>query len=112
MKSIIYKNLPEVIKTVLLSSEGWLVGKSIEQLLTKEVKDYDIIVPNRELYYKTINLLKSFYNYDFNNYGGVKFKDSDLQIDIWCEELDHFLLSANYVNYIFNFKKQILLKND
>ncbi len=107
----IYNNLPQKIKTLLLISEGWLVGSAPEKLLNSEIpKDYDIIVPSRELFQLTCCLFKNE-KIDINTFGGIKIQINDLLIDIWCEELGHFIMTSTGCNYAFNLKRSKLFKN-
>ena len=110
----IYRKLPELIQSTLLISEGWLVGSSIAQLLeNKEVKDYDILVPSREKYQIICKMLFGLADQAIiNTFGGMKYIFSNgLNIDIWPEELDHFLKNGNKLQYFYNMKKNIMLKN-
>jgi hypothetical protein len=107
-----YKKLPTIINTTLISSHGWLVGSSIDKILSGDkVRDYDIIVPDAQLYQQTVLFLQELVGEPkINTCGGLKFTLPDLEIDIWPEELSHFLLNTTSVKYVFNFKKQLLLK--
>lgn len=109
-----YRKLPEEIKSILLLSEGWLVGGSIKSIIDyKVVNDYDIIVPDRQLYHTTCKIYCNFVDkFEINNFGGLKltFKNG-IEIDMWCEELDYFLKKTNKIEYLFNYKKNILLQN-
>ena len=117
MKTKIYNNLPQKIKTILLVSEGWLVGNAFNAIVnTEEPKDYDIIVPSREKFQLMTSLIDAddSFSLTINSYGGLKFNSHDegvASIDIWCESLDHFLLNANKISYIYNMKRNILLEN-
>jgi len=108
----LYRELPEIIQAILLTSEGWLVGSSIKQILEKEVvKDYDIIVPSRELFMIVCKFASSVSNtVNINSFGGIKIQVLDTEIDIWCEEFDHYLKTANKYEYLFNMKRNILLQ--
>jgi len=100
------------LKHILLLSEGWLVGNAINSIEQgDDVKDYDVIVPSRELFQKTVAVLSYTYAMSTSSYGGLRFKVGDVYLDIWCEELSHFLLSANRITYVYNLTKNILLKN-
>ena len=114
MEKKFYRDLPEVVQSILITSEGWLVGNSVENLIKGEkVNDFDIIVPSRELFQVVVKQLHCKNNFfGLNSYGGIKVILQDIYIDIWCEELSHFLMSANSVNYVYNHKKQRLLKNE
>jgi len=105
--------LPEKIKSILLISEGWLVGRSISNIKAGEpVKDYDILVCNTERFQSVVSYLKTLFgNPSINSCGGLKFTSKNIEIDIWCEELNHFLLNANSIEFIYNIKKNILMQN-
>lgn len=99
------KDYPLILNTLLLS-EGWLVGGSITSLLNNEVpNDFDIIVPNRELFMKICKYLEDKGAISFNILGGIKCVTKDLTIDIWCNNLEQFILNANKVDYLYNLKK-------
>lgn len=111
-RTIIYTKIPKKIKTLLINGEGWLVGGSCNSILNGNIpKDYDIIIPDRELYHRLLIFLgNEEYTMTLNTFGGCKVTIDDIEVDLWCEELSHFLLNANKVNYIFNLKKVMLLK--
>lgn len=115
MKKVqLYNQLPQVIKSLLIASEGWLVGSSIvTTILGKESpKDYDIIVSSRELFQigcKILALLE--FSVSVNTFGGIKFKKDNISIDIWCEELSHYLRNRNTSKGpVYNLKSQILIE--
>lgn len=103
-----------MIRAILLQSEGWLVGGAVKNTLEgKEVNDYDIIVPSRELYQITCSTLHPHFEHvQFNSFGGLFLKIDGLQIDLWPEELDHFIKTANKFEYAYNMKRNILIKNE
>lgn len=108
-----YKLLPVEVKTVLVISEGWLVGSSIKSLLEcKPVNDYDIVIPSRELFQNALLYLKTLGDVKITTFGGNKLTLGEMIIDVWCEELDHFLQSSLDQTYIFNLRKQLLLKSE
>lgn len=113
----LYRKLPDLIQAILLISEGWLIGSSVKQALKDEqIGDYDIIVPSRELYQIACKMIADSSNPKttiINSFGGMKFiYENGLDIDIWCEELDHFIKTANKLEYCYNMKRNILLKNE
>lgn len=109
-KGVVYNKLDMRIKAILLSTNGWLVGGAISAIEKKEEpSDYDIIVPNRDLYRKMVVQLTSFYPFKINTYGGLKVQIDDITLDIWCEELSHFIDTANDLSHLYNHKKCILL---
>lgn len=104
------KLLHPTVTSILLRTNGWLVGNAINDIIhDKKVSDYDIIVPNRELFQHLIKDI-STKEFSINNYGGVKIDVDGLLIDIWCEELSDFLGNANKISYLYNHKKNITLK--
>lgn len=107
-----YSVIPPRVKTILRISEGWLVGASLEQLMEGKVpKDYDILVPDAELFQKTVlHLREDFGEPTLNTFGGLKFKDErTISIDIWCEELNHFLMNGGRCKYMYNLEDRIML---
>lgn len=111
LKKNIYNNLPETIKTALILSEGWLVGGAIDCILVgKKPKDYDIVVPSRKLFQITTAWLKIGKALEINTFGGIKFKDTQVEIDIWCEELSHFIIVATKFKYAYNMKRDKLIE--
>jgi hypothetical protein len=113
MKRVIYNGLPQNIKTILLISEGWIVGKACENLIDMmPPKDYDIIVPSRELFQIVCKHLSAYGKPEINSFGGLKFDMMGYDVDIWCEELDHYLRNASYLGYAYNFKKSIMIGNE
>lgn len=112
MKNKLYKNLNVRVKNILLLSEGWLVGNSITNIINDDkVNDYDIVVPDRALYHNILFLAHTNnFSYHVNSYGGMKLVSDTLTIDIWCEELSHFMLTAKELKFIYNYKRNILLK--
>ena len=111
-RNTVYGNLDDRIKSILNHTRGWLVGNSISDILTgKEPNDFDIIVPDTSRYNAIVRSLTTDYSFTINNYGGIKIDTGDFTLDIWTEELDHFLLTANRFTYAFNFYRRILLKS-
>lgn len=111
----LYRQLPEQIRSILILSDGWLVGSTINYMLCPNkaenyLPDYDIIVPY-EKWEDTIVALK--HNpFTLNTYGGFKFNISEMEVDIWPQDTDKFLKVASKLTYMFNLKNQILIKND
>ena len=73
-------------------------------------KDFDIIVPDRELFMKTCKFIEDKGVIEFNTLGGVKCTTKDLSIDVWCNELEQFILNATKVNYLYKLKKEKLIE--
>lgn len=109
----VYSKLPEEIKNVLFISEGWLVGGSIRDILIHEAhpKDYDILVPSRELFQVVCSTLKQ-YPIKINTFGGLKVQLPYAELDIWIEELSHFITTATVFDYAYNLRRNKLIKNN
>lgn len=100
--------LPQNIRQLLFTYNGWLVGGCFKQILTNsEPKDYDIIIPCREDFAKFIKANEG--RFKINSYGGLKIEDG-VSIDVWCEELGHYLVNANNIVAVYNYNKNIFLK--
>jgi hypothetical protein len=108
----IYRGLPKVISSILITSKGWLVGSSIRQILNGETpRDFDIIVSNGDDFQNTVMFLRDMAtSYKINTCGGLKFDLNGLEVDIWVEDLEHFMRSASSFDYIYSFRQQLLLK--
>lgn len=105
--------LPQIVKAALLVSEGWLVGSTpINILADQKTTDYDILVPDRERYQIVVKFLSTHSQPTVNSCGGLKFIISGEKIDIWCEELDHYISSGAIVEYMYKFKGNILIHKD
>ncbi len=58
----------------------------------------------------TVRLLNDIStNITFNTFGGVKATIGELQVDVWCEELSHFLCNTTKADYIYNMKRSIIM---
>lgn len=107
----LYNKLDLTIKSILLISEGWLVGGSIKELMEgKTPKDFDIVVPDPLLWMKLISYGSGLSKIKPNSYGGIKFWINGIEYDTWSETLDHFLINSKDSEYIYNFKRNLLYK--
>lgn len=108
----VYESLPNLIKSILLTSEGWLVGSGPENMIYGgHTRDYDILVPSRELYQITCAQLRTYDpKVSLNTFGGLKFKLNNLEIDLWPEELGHFIMTAIKCKYAYNLKRSKLIE--
>lgn len=110
-KKSLYRALPETIKNILIVSDGWLAGSSVENIINgNPIVDYDIAVPY-DKWQDTIVMLKTE-PFILNTFGGFKFNLDGLEIDIWPQDTDGFLKRAKPLTYMYNLKNQILIKND
>lgn len=106
----VYRALPEAIKSVLILSDGWLVGGAITDILDgKKPTDYDIVVPPDN--YQIATLYLAPFPFKFNSFGGLKFSGPDYELDIWPEEIGHFINTAHKFTYAFNLKNAKFIKN-
>ncbi len=108
----IYSKLPSDVKSILVLSNGWLVGSAVEKVLNGETpKDYDIIVPDSEGWKNVFVYLKRIYTkLEVNTYGGIKVTSEGFSFDIWPETLDSFINTAKSYKYIYNCNHQNLIE--
>lgn len=112
-KKIIYERLPQFIKAILVQSYGWLVGSTPEAFLNGAaiIKDYDILVEDKNLYQDVVKMLSaSGFQHEFNSFGGNKFTNDKFEIDIWCEDLGHFLQNSTQAGYIYHLRRSRILQ--
>lgn len=110
MNKEIYNKLPKEVKDVLFLSEGWLVGSSVEKLLSGEqCRDYDILITDLKLYYKTISTFKGCYN-NFTTFGGINLGVNEMVIDIWHDSLESFINMSLNTGTMYNMVKGHILK--
>lgn len=108
---IVYNALPREVRSVLVITEGWLVGGAITSInLGHEPKDYDIIVPNPENFRKLLTTV-DVDKLTINSFGGVKFEVNGIFIDMWVESLDNFLLVTNGSKYVYNITRNLLYES-
>lgn len=108
----VYRKLPEIIKSILITSDGWLVGSSLKDLIDgKPVNDYDIAVPFEQWGF-VIPMLR-LYPYSLNTYGGFKLNlidenGNNIELDIWPQDL-HKFLKVGSISYLLNLRSRTLL---
>lgn len=104
MNKSIYNLIPSEIKDILFQSEGWLVGSSVEKLLNdQEVRDYDILVTDLNLYNHIISANKNYFN-KFTTFGGLKFIINNIEIDIWYQPLSDFIIKSSNTGKMYNLR--------
>ncbi len=102
--------LPKPIFNVLLATEGWLVGSAVSSMINDEnPRDYDIIVPANK--WRLVNAVLNGTPFKLNSFGGLKYTTNTWELDIWPEELDHFLKTCLKFEYALNISNYILLKS-
>lgn len=111
-KEKLYQYLPVSIKDLLLASDGWLVGGSIQNLLDDtQVKDYDIIIPEDKLTLIFSTIRGNFQ--EFNTFGGYKLNlPTGESVDIWVSSLDSFIKVSTKFSYAYNLRNSILIKQE
>lgn len=98
----IYNKLPQQVKDILFQSNGWLVGSAVKNLLEgEEVRDYDVLITDIDLYYKIVSSHKSEFN-RFTSFGGINLNSGGLSIDIWHQSLESFILRASSCGIMYN----------
>jgi hypothetical protein len=94
-----YYRLPDLVRTLLLQTKGYLVGSAVEYVLdhsrTDLPRDWDCIVPHTQLG-PAIQLLKlTGGQLSFNNFGGAKLKwlveGVGYSLDVWGASLEEYL---------------------
>lgn len=84
----VYSNLPDIIRTTLVISEGWLVGSAVDSVAPR---DYDIIVTDMERWGNTV-LSLSHLSFSLNSFGGHKYQIGELySIDVWPQSFERFV---------------------
>lgn len=109
----LYRKLPPPVGMLLMLSKGWLVGSSIDSVLKGEKpRDYDIIVTDPQYWGVAVKYAsESTKTMGFNTFGGLKFtiEGSDIEIDMWPQDLERFLHSRVHGNKLYNLSNQILI---
>jgi hypothetical protein len=83
--------LPISVKHMVQNYNAWIVGSAADPSSTiKQVKDIDVII-SFSLWNKVVGLIPE--NATKNNYGGWKYGDNGKIIDVWPDELNHFMSS-------------------
>jgi hypothetical protein len=101
--------IPDIIKTILITSNGWLVGSSVKNIMeNKTPKDYDIIV-NAKAFSSCLAFFRH-HGVSINHYGGIDFNIKDLKIQIWISSLEKYLIMAKKWTYAYNAKNKILIQ--
>lgn len=104
MKTQLLKSLPLHIRSFLKLTNGWLVGKALENIYLSSIpKDYDIIIPDRDRYAETLAYMNVMYDLECNNFGGFSFIMKDTKVEIWCQELSDYLITSKRLGYVCNF---------
>lgn len=120
-KRKVYAHLPSVVKTILIMSEGWLVGGALRDIDTglKQPKDYDIIVPF-DKWQSVVNSLKHTEHVPvLNSFGGFKYtfpggaySTTEITVDLWPQDLHSYIQSNGRAEYMFNLKLSALLLHE
>ena len=85
------KELPPKVRVITTLYDCWIVGSaSKEQAIASTLKDIDIIVPFHVWTYVASILPKDT---KLNSFGGHRFKDNGILIDIWPDTLDNIFLN-------------------
>ena len=72
---------------------GWIVGSAANpQKNILQVKDVDVIIPFSE-WNKVTGLIPN--NAVKNSYGGWKYIEDGITVDVWTDDLNHFMNSSN-----------------
>ena len=115
----VYAHLPTIVKTILLMSEGYLVGGALRDIHSGEVepKDYDIIVPFDRWEFLVNSLKHTNKTFTLNTFGGFKYVlpltvrglDTHICVDVWPAEIGTFLQSHGRSEFLYSLKHNLLL---
>lgn len=88
------RHLPSFVRTLCWNHEGWVVGGGAKYLigLTRDYKDWDIIIPS----HKWMDVPPIIpHKTESNTFGGYKVNIEKCSVDVWCEDLGHFIMGVN-----------------
>lgn len=104
-----YHKLPQEVTNLLVISDGWLVGSSIDQTIKGErIKDYDIIVTDLSKYGSAVNYMR-VYPHEFNTFGGLKFRLPNFYIDLWPQDFERFISMIAKDSKLFKLNGRMML---
>lgn len=87
------RDMPVIVRALAFNHEAWVVGGAAEYLVgaIDELRDWDVIVPIRN-WTDAQHLIP--YQTPSNTFGGHKIDVNGIDVDVWAEDLDHFLMTA------------------
>ena len=106
------REFPPLVRAFTFNHEAWLVGGAAKWIvgLQPDLRDWDIIVPVRNwtdaqhlIPYQTMS----------NTFGGFKIEvEGQPDIDVWAEDLDHFLATCTKGDNVIAVqpRKQLIVK--
>jgi len=100
------KQLPPIATKLVNLFGGWIVGSAATpnaKLL--ELRDIDILIPYNNWQQAVALVPKDSIP---NTFGGWKFKDSNISIDVWPADLDWFITNMRPI-FLWNPKSNIRL---
>lgn len=100
------KKLPPLARKILVNGNAWVVGSSV--LAGEPTKDLDILVPI-ENWHLVAALIPE--NAKPNTFGGWKFVDQDIEIDVWPDNITS-LLGREKFKAAYHFNSGYFLKKD
>ena len=95
-------NIPSKVLKLLYDFNGWLVGSSVDK---QNPKDYDILIPFSEWSKACICVPNDATK---NRFGGWKFKEDGIEIDIWPGDLSWFVTLPDFKK-AYNYRYNVLL---
>lgn len=89
--SITIKQLPMTVKFFVQNFDAWIVGSAASPKANiSDIADFDVIVPFHE-WHKAVSLIPK--DATRNSYGGWKYKDGKVEVDVWPGGLLNFMFS-------------------
>lgn len=92
------RQMPAIVRALCFSHEAWVVGGSAKWLVGEQetLRDWDIIVPSR-CWQDAQHLIP--HQTPSNTFGGYKIA-GEVEVDVWCEDLDHYFTNAHAPNLV------------
>jgi hypothetical protein len=115
-KKTVYDALPDIIKGALITSEGYLVGGALRDMVNGDrPKDFDIIVPYHKWKYLVIFFKHQGAHFALNTFGGHKYRVPDgcggyIFVDAWPEEVGSYLKTLGRSEYLYSVSNNVFIK--
>ena len=104
-----FKELPTSVKQFVQHYNAWITGTAADPNVNSidDIDDIDVIIPFRE-WNKATGLIPD--DAKKNKYGGWKYKDGNIFVDVWPNDLNSHMLSV-MPKYLWQPRYDIMYKN-
>lgn len=86
------RHLPPICTKILHGHDAWVVGSAADpSAKLSDLRDIDIMVPFRNWAEAALLIPPDARP---NTFGGWKFTDGPVTVDVWCGDLSHVMTSA------------------